>query len=212
MQRNPLLSAFLLKTALFLPLCLGLWYWLAEWFNGPAALLSGWLMRQLFPIWVEAAEWSHRTLGMLTTLKIDAAAAGRGVGLAAMVVEASPLTYGYGLPLYAALFLASGANKRWGKLLLGALILVPFQAWSICFDLLKQVAITAGPGVAAQIGFHPWQREAIALGYQLGALVLPSVAPIGVWLALNRQFIPMLMLEGVLQLHDAEDTKDTIHR
>lgn len=198
MGRNPLYG-FFLKAALWLPLCLALWYWKAEWFNTPAVMVSGWIMRELFPRWVEAVEWSQRTVSLVTSLRVPMAPGVNEGKVAVMVAEANPLLYTYGLPLFAALLLASGEAKRWRKLLLGALILIPFQAWGICFDLLKQVAITAGPDVAAQTGFSPWQREIIALGYQLGTLILPTVAPVALWLALNRQFIPMLMLERALQ-------------
>ncbi len=198
MGRNPL-YAFFLKAALWLPLCLALWYWKAEWFNGPAAIVSGWIMRGLFPGWVQAVEWSQRTISLVTTLRVPMVPGVNEGKVAVMVAEANPLLYTYGLPLFAALLLASGEAKRWRKLVLGALVLIPFQAWGICFDLLKQVAITAGPAVAAQTGFSPWQRESIALGYQLGTLILPTVAPVVLWLALNRQFIPALVLERALQ-------------
>ena len=198
MGRNPL-YAFFLKAALWLPLCLALWYWKAEWFTSPAAMVSGWIMRGLFPRWVEAVEWSQRTISLVTTLRVPMVPGAKEGQYAVMVAEASPLLYSYGLPLFAALLLASGEAKRWRKLILGVLVLIPFQVWSICFDLLKQVAITAGPVVAAQTGFSPWQRECIAFGYQLGMLILPTVAPIALWLALNRQLIPMLMLDRALQ-------------
>ncbi len=198
MERNPL-YAFFLKAALWLPLCLGLWYWKAEWFNSPAAIVSGWIMRGLFPGWVEAVEWSQRTMTLVTTLQVPMAPSVKEGKVAVMVAEANPLLYSYGLPLFAALLLASGEAKRWRKLMLGALVLIPFQAWGICFDLLKQVAITAGPVVAAQTRFSPWQRETIAVGYQLGTLIMPTVAPIAMWLALNRQLIPMLILDRALQ-------------
>ena len=198
MGRNPL-YAFFLKAALWLPLCLALWYWKAEWFNSPAAIVSGWIMRGLFPGWVQAVEWSQRTISLVTTLRVPMVPGVNEGKVAVMVAEANPLLYTYGLPLFAALLLASGEAKRWRKLVLGALVLIPFQAWGICFDLLKQVAITAGPAVAAQTGFSPWQRESIALGYQLGTLILPTVAPVALWLALNRQFIPALMLDRALQ-------------
>ena len=198
MGRNPL-YAFFLKAALWLPLCLALWYWKAEWFNGPAAIVSGWIMRGLFPGWVQAVEWSQRTISLVTTLRVPMVPGVNEGKVAVMVAEANPLLYTYGLPLFAALLLASGEAKRWRKLMLGAVVLIPFQAWGICFDLLKQVAITAGPDVTAQTGFSTWQRESIALGYQLGTLILPTVAPIALWLALNRQLIPMLMLDRALQ-------------
>jgi hypothetical protein len=198
MGRNPL-YAFFLKAALWLALCLALWYWKAEWFNSPPAMVSGWILRELFPRWVEAVEWSQRTVSLVTSLRVPMAPGVNEGKVAVMVAEANPLLYTYGLPLFAALLLASGEAKRWRKLMLGALVLIPFQAWGICFDLLKQVAITAGPAVAAQTGFSPWQRESIALGYQLGTLILPTVAPVALWLALNRQFIPALMLDRALQ-------------
>jgi hypothetical protein len=34
----------------------------------------------------------------------------------------------------------------------------------------------------------PWQLEAIVYGYQVGVLVLPTLAPILVWLWLDQQF------------------------
>ena len=198
MVRNPL-YAFFLKAALWLPLCLGLWYWKAEWFNSPAAIMSGWIMKGLFPGWVEAVEWAQRTVSVVTTLEIAMVPGMKEGQHATMVAEANPLSYSFGLPFFSALLLASREAKRWRKLMVGALFLVPFQAWGICFDLLKQVAISAGPAVAAQTGFSTWQREGIAMSYQFGHLIMPTVAPIALWLALNRQFIPMLMLEGALQ-------------
>lgn len=205
MQRSPPLVSLLLKTAMFLPPCLGLWYWKAEWFTAIAALASGWLMREFFPVWVLSAEWSQRTLSIVTTLKIDTPGGVRDGHFASLVLDANPLVYCYGLPLFCALYLAGGAGRRWRRLLLGILFLLPFQIWGICFDLLKQAAITAGPGVAAQLGFEPWQRELIALSYQLGALIFPSLAPVVVWLALERHFIPLLMLEGLLTREEAKD-------
>lgn len=197
MARNPLYS-FLLKAALWLPVCLGLWYWKAEWFNGPAVMVSGWIMQSFFSGWVESVEWSQRVLSVATTLKLGMSP-GMQEGEYALVLEINPLTYGFGLPLFVALFLAGSEAICWRKLVLGALLLIPFQAWGICFDLLKQAAVTAGPIVSEQTGFSPWKIEGIALGYQLGALILPALAPIGLWLAFNSRFIPMLVLEGSLR-------------
>ena len=197
MARNPLYS-FLFKAALWLPVCLGLWYWKAEWFNGPAVMVSGWIMKSFFSGWVDSVEWSQRILSVATTLKLGISP-GMPVGEYALVLEVNPLTYGFGLPLFVALFLAGSEAINWRKLALGALLLIPFQAWGICFDLLKQVAVTAGPDITEQTGFAPWKIEGIALGYQLGALILPALAPIGLWLAFNSRFIPMLMLEGALR-------------
>ncbi len=202
MAHNPLYP-FLLKAALWLPVCLGLWYWKAEWFNAPAAMVSVWVMKSLFGGWVESAEWAQRIFSVTTALRL-AAAPGMPEGEYTLVLEVNPLTYGFGLPLFAALLLAGSEANRWRKLALGALLLIPFQAWGICFELLKQAAVTSVADVSAQTGFSGWQIEGIALGYQFGALILPAVAPICMWLALNRRFIPMLVLEGALRWREVD--------
>src|ERR1700693_1343478 len=104
MVRNPL-YAFFLKAALWLPFCLGLWYWKAEWFNSPAAIVSGWIMEALFPRWVEAVEWSQRIVGLVTNLEVPMVPGMKEGQHAALVVEANPLSYTFGLPFFAALLL-----------------------------------------------------------------------------------------------------------
>ncbi len=58
---------------------------------------------------------------------------------------------------------------------------MPFVAWGVLADFLKNVAITVGPQIASQTGFVAWQREAIAFAYQFGALILPTVVPAVAW-------------------------------
>jgi hypothetical protein len=72
-----------------------------------------------------------------------------------------------------------------GKLLGGSLLLLPAQAFSLTLDLLKQMAI-AMPGGAPALGIAQWQLEAIGLGYQLGALVVPTLVPVLLWLWLDQ--------------------------
>jgi hypothetical protein len=71
-------------------------------------------------------------------------------------------------------------------------VLLPCAAWGAFADFLKNVAITAGPAVAAQTGFAAWQREAIAFAFQFGSLILPAVAPAVLWVALHGRFIAAL--------------------
>jgi hypothetical protein len=73
---------------------------------------------------------------------------------------------------------------------------MPCQAFSLGMDWLKQVALTAGPQVASQIALGPLQRELVALAYQFGVLALPTLAPVMLWLALDRRFMAALLLEA----------------
>jgi len=68
------------------------------------------------------------------------------------------------------------------------LILLLVQSWGIAFDLLAQLGIRMGPEVSAAAGLSGWQLEVIALGYQLGNLIFPSLAPVMVWVAFSRLF------------------------
>jgi hypothetical protein len=109
--------------------------------------------------------------------------------VAQVVIEANPSLYTYGLCLFTALMLASNGRHGLYKVPLGFLILLPIQAWGISLDLLKQVAITASPEIVIQTGFTAWQRELIALGYQFGNLILPTLGPVLIWLVLNPKVL-----------------------
>jgi hypothetical protein len=110
------------------------------------------------------------------------------VGL--LVPEVSPLIYTYGLAFFVALMLA--ANAQWWKIIAGAVALLPFQAWGIVFGLLVQIGIKLGPDIAVQAGISGWHIEAIALGYQVGSLIFPTLIPILLWTSFNRSFIKSL--------------------
>jgi hypothetical protein len=41
-----------------------------------------------------------------------------------------------------------------------------------------------------------WQMEAIVYGYQVGALVLPTLIPVMLWLWLDRRFVNDVLVRG----------------
>ncbi|MNW13749.1 hypothetical protein D3C71_2117860 [compost metagenome] len=41
-----------------------------------------------------------------------------------------------------------------------------------------------------------WQMEAIVYGYQVGALVLPTLVPILVWLWMDQRFVNDVLVRG----------------
>jgi hypothetical protein len=201
-RMNASIGRFFAKALGWLLLLLPPWAWLAAWFAAPAAVLAGWAMQVAFPWWARSVAREGSAVTLDTWLRV----AGPGVPGAQvgfLTPEANFNVYGYGLPLLAALLLASGAKRPLAKIALGAACLVPFQAFSLCFDWLKQVALTAGPQVASQIALGPVQRELVALGYQFGFLALPTLAPVMLWLALDRRFLAALMAEPGEAARDA---------
>lgn len=141
----------------------------------------------LRPGLVTALEQPGVDLAFVTTLQVTASAGQVGV----LVPEVNPLLYTYGLAFFLALMLA--ARARWLTILAGTTLHLPFQAWGIAFDFLAQVGIKLGPAVSAQAGLGGWRVEAIAIGYQIGTLILPSLVPVILWAAFNRPFLSGLL-------------------
>jgi hypothetical protein len=183
MTRATTLRAFVVRVVVLLPPSFAAWYFTAPYYAailGPPAL-------QFVEPWrvglVTALERSGFMLSFVTSLETRSFAG--EVGL--LVAEVNPLLYTYGLALFVALML--GTRARAWKVFLGAAILLPFHAWGVAFDFLAQVGVLAGPDVAARAGLWGWQREAIAIGYQAGSLIFPSLVPVLLWAAFNRAFI-----------------------
>lgn len=181
------LAAFVLRVFLWLPAAFAAWYLCATQYSAVAGAVAHALVDCFAAGTVSAVERSGLDLSFVTRIEVHPAGSGTGV----LLVDVNPLIYTYGLALYLALMLA--ARARVWKLLVGAAFLLCFQGWGIAFEFLADVAIKLGPGISAQAGLAGWQREAVALGYQVGCLILPSLAPVVLWALLNRGFVERLL-------------------
>lgn len=181
------LPRFVLATLAWLPVAFVVWYFAAPLLLHPALLLAEAVLRTGFGDLVRAVSADGSNVVVLTTLKPGRAAAG---GLVS--VDVNMLLYSFGMPMFAALVLAA-REPRWPwVLVLGLAAMQPFVAWGVIADVLKSVAISAGPAVASQTGFSPPQREAIAFAYQFGALILPTVVPAAIWVLTHRRLLERL--------------------
>ena len=185
------LARFVLRVAAWLPVTFAVWYLAAPVLVWPAASLAELVARDGFGDLVRSVERSGAVVSFVTSLK-PAYGAVTGPVSAVVSVDSNVLLYSFGLPMLVALILAAGEPHVVRHMLVGYLVLVPFQTWGVVADFLKTVAITAGPAVSAQAGFSPWQREVIAFSYQFGTLILPTVAPAVVWVLMHRRFLENL--------------------
>lgn len=193
-RKAPTLGGFFGAAILWLLLALAIWYPLRHWMVLPAAWVAQEVMTAIFPRWVTGAQLEDSTQVLTTSLRVWSA--GNRVGELAPQVNA--LVYCYGAPLLAALLLASRTPRWWWKLPAGLVALVPFQAWGICLTWLLQVAVVSGEQTRGQTRFGPWEINLIALGYQFGFLILPTLVPVLLWLAFDRRVIAGAMIEGAL--------------
>ena len=178
------MTRFVLRTLAFLPLAFAVWYFAAPILLWPAVLIVRAVAHVGFADLVRAVEQSGATATFVTTFGAGVAAA---KGLVA--VDVNLRAYAFGMPLFVALTLAARTArwKRWLAIGYAALMLV--AAFGALADFLKNVAITAGPVIASQTGFAPWQREAIAFAFQFGSLILPAVTPAVLWVGMHGRFV-----------------------
>jgi hypothetical protein len=185
------LPRFVLLTLAWLPVAFALWYFTAPVLLWPAQLLAELFLGTGFPELFRGFEADGATFRALTSLKPGQAVAGGTVS-----VDVNMLLYAYGLPMFAALVLAA-RGPGWPRILLvGYVAMLPFVAWGIVADVLKNLAITAGPAVASQAGFSAGAREVIAFAFQFGSLILPTVVPAAAWVLTHRAFLERLRVAG----------------
>lgn len=176
------LGRFVLRVFLWLPPCFAAWYLTAPYHSAVAAGFARFVIALFNAALISATEQPSIDLVFVTRLQAQHAPGPVGV----IAIEVNPLLYTYGLALFLALMLA--ARARWWKVLAGVAILFPFQGWGIGFDFLAHVGAKLGPEVAARAGLLG-AREAIALAYQVGNLVFPSLVPVALFVAFNRPYI-----------------------
>jgi hypothetical protein len=184
------LPRFVLRVIAWLPLTFAVWYLAAPLLVWPVALLAELFTSSTFD-WVKSVEQMGPLITFITSLKPAEAANPAGVK-AVVSVESNVLLFSFGLPMLAALILAAREPHRVRMLLIGFVVLLPFQTFSVVADFLKNVAILAPPAVSSQTGINAFEREVIAFCYQFGTLILPTVVPAIVWVLMHRRFLEKL--------------------
>lgn len=192
-MRLSLVGFFLLQAIAWFLVCLFVWYQIGSAAALPANLVAKAAVGMFFPAWAEGVEQTGATLTLLTTLEVSGMAGVPEGMVAVFSPEVGFMKYGYGLPLLMALLFASRARQMFPKIAIGAVALLPFQVWGVCFDWLKQVAIDTGAAP-----FSPMARELIAFGYQFGYLVLPTLVPVMLWMAMDKRFLATFMMEATM--------------
>jgi hypothetical protein len=187
-QPQPLsLKKFVLRLLVCLPLAFIAWHFLADAIAWTLSYPVDFVRSQFLNRTVVRVEVNAGTL--IFPVRADAYSfGGKAVEL---LLEVDPRLYSYGAPVFVALMMAAGAKMRF--LLLGLLLLLPFQAWGVFFDLLKQLAFPIVEGLPKNLGFEGVPREFIALGYQFGVLILPMLAPVVLAAAFARERVKHLL-------------------
>ena len=205
---NPL-RRFLVAALLWLPFAFFVWFFFAGPMVWPVialvrfVLLTAW--PQLFTAVSQGADLldaQGRVLEHLpylmqlsTSVMVDVAEPGAAPRFGLIEPTVNPMVYGYALPLFAGLVLATpvSARRRMAQLAVGIPLIWVAQAFGVVSESLKTVVIDAGPLGAEAAARAGLSINLIALCYQFGYLVLPSLVPAVLWIACNRAFIDLLI-------------------
>lgn len=195
--RSPLLR-FALLAMLGVVLCSTGWAVAGRWLAYPVAELAAWVLPEVAPQWVRSAQVLP-TGQLVVDSSVAIASAQTGGRLAEVVLEAVPARYGYGLAIFVALMAAAALvrpeRKRAWRVPLGYVLLWLPQVFSLVMYLLMQLLLTTGLD-ARLLKVSQASVEAIIYGYQLGALVVPTLVPVLVWLALEHRFVREVLVQA----------------
>lgn len=196
MQVSPV-TRFAWRVVFWLPICFGIWYYMAGVIALPVNMLTDWIMTGLFPDLIKAVTPNRHLLDIVCAFT-PPAHPGLEVPegqVAELVFSINSLIYGYSIPLYSALILASPGEEmqKWFRWIIGFLILSLVQVWGISFDILKSMIFDLGKEVNQLLNLSQMQKEGVVLGYQLGYLVLPAVTPLILWIGFHRDFLQELI-------------------
>lgn len=174
--------ALFARALLWMPLCLAGWY--------AASPALSWIAATAARPAIEIAAGKVTALkagreGVTYAIEVpEPYVPGRASQQALADVEVKASVYTFGIALFLALSMASRESRRIGRIAAGMLALAVVPAWGIAFDALRQLGVN--PQLAPLLAWPSWARETIALGYQLGSLLLPTLAPVAAWLASAR--------------------------
>lgn len=207
MKLSPL-KRFFLAALLWLPLAFFFWFAFAAAFCWPVIALAKLVLLHAWPGLFTAIEQgadlldaqghvlAHPSYLMQITsgVLINAAPAGAPARFGFIEPVVNPMVYGYALPLFAGLVIATPTSRlrALAQLAIGVPIIWCAQAFGVIGESLKSVALDAGPAGVEAAQRAGLSLEFIALCYQFGYLILPALVPAVLWIVLNRPFIEML--------------------
>lgn len=193
MRRLSPLTTFVLSAFGGILVLTVLWSMVSAWTSYPVGVLSHMALEQGAPMWVRQVHLSPGKMEVDSTISIPVPEAGGRRG--EITIEANPARYAYGLPIFIALVLAARGRGRWSRVAAGYALLLPFQAFSLTMYSLMQIVMATQANIRL-LRVSQWQMEAIVYGYQLGSLVLPTLAPILLWLWMDRKFVSDVLIRG----------------
>jgi hypothetical protein len=202
------LKHFMLGALLWLPAAFFLWFWLAAPLVWPVIEISRLVLLNAWPSLFTAVSagadlldthghvltHANYLMQLSSGVLVNAAPAGAPAHFGFLEPVVNPMVYGYSLPLFAGLVMATplSGRQRAAQLLIGTLVIWLAQSFGVIAESLKSIGMDAGPAGTEAVQRAGLPLEMIALCYQFGYLILPALVPAALWIVGNRRFIEAL--------------------
>ena len=182
---------FLLKVLIWLPLMFILWYFITPIILLIVSFLAKATLSLLANQAVVDVQVYEHILHIVTPF---AAEKSNEVNNGRLVFGINAMKYGYGIALFTAMLLATPdkISNKLQNLYIGILILLIVQVWGVTFDVLQTLTFKLGMGIAETLNTTAFTRELIALGYQMGYLILPAITPILLWFSMYQNHLALM--------------------
>jgi len=184
------LSEMLILASMWMLFGFMLWFYLSAFHGAPARIASEAILSQILGsdfsrIIVEPNQ--HFLFQVETQIQFTF----RDGSTDALGFIVNPLIFSYGLPLLFGLVMGSDVSwrRKLGIMLIGYSVITLVQIWGVVWQTLKMLSFNFGEQTHAIVLSHGVSDASVALGYQLGTLIFPALAPVFVWVLTNRPLV-----------------------
>jgi hypothetical protein len=184
------LSEMLILASMWMLFGFMLWFYLSAFHGAPARLASEAILAHIL------GDDFHRIIvepnqNFLFQVETQIQFTFRDGTTDALGFVVNPLIFTYGLPLLFGLVMGTDVSwlRKFVIMLIGYAVITVVQVWGVVWQSLKMLAFNFGEQTHAIVTSHGVSDAAIALGYQLGTLIFPALAPIFVWVLTNRPLV-----------------------
>ena len=199
LPENPHLRQFLLFVFALIVPCFALWTVAADALAMPVVGLADMILQAWFPTVVEGLRFQDSDVVLLTRFgEVDGRPVAAELAEYQLAYRINPAILSYSLPFYATLHFATHKDSYLGSFVTGVLLLYPLILFGLLCLCMKDLMINLGSLFMEQPGVWLPPGSVIALLYQLSVLIVPTLAPIGVWAWQSREtelFSSLLNLE-----------------
>ena len=184
-----------LRAVLWLPLSFFIWFAFASPLVWPVVQMAKLGLLSIWPNLFSDVVQNGHNMEVTTRLLVNQVAPDGRSGIGELVLVQNPLLYGYSLPLFSGLAMATpiSIRRRLAQFAIALSVMWLAQAFGVIAESFKMLAFdsaAAGANAIVGAGIAP---DSIALAYQFGYLILPAVMPVALWIGLNRAFIESLV-------------------